>query len=28
MDEYALLDKNFVDGFLEYIIAWLQKNTK
>ncbi len=28
MDEYALLDKNFVDGFLEYVIAWLQKNTK
>ena len=27
IDEYALLDKNFVDGFLEFVIAWLQKNT-
>jgi len=28
MDEYALLDKNFVDGFLEFVISWLQKNTR
>ena len=28
MVEYALLDKNFVDGFLEFIISCLQKNTR
>lgn len=26
LDEYAFLEKKFVDGYLEYIIDWLQEN--